>query len=121
MQTVIHVITTGRGSLRSQIMRDPQLEKKFGFIKVWEKQPGRPPGWGKIHHRRLYRLSVSAPSEPHFHYSYYAAAAAEQRMSWRTFALIAERDTSGERQNPEVRTCGCLSRIQKKADRHFRV
>jgi len=25
MQTVIHVITTGRGSLRSQIMRDPKL------------------------------------------------------------------------------------------------
>jgi len=52
MQTVIHVIATGRGSLRSQIMRDPQLEKKFGFIKVWSKQPGRPHGWAKIHSDR---------------------------------------------------------------------
>src|SRR5215510_13937115 len=42
MQTVIHVIATGRGSLRSQIMRDPKLEKKFGFIK----------GWAKIHSSR---------------------------------------------------------------------
>ena len=52
MQTVIHVIATGRGSLRSQIMRDPKLEKKFGFIKVWAKQPGRPHGWAKIHSAR---------------------------------------------------------------------
>ncbi|PYK31802.1 MAG: hypothetical protein DME57_02390 [Verrucomicrobia bacterium] len=28
MQTVIQVIATGHGSLRSQIMRDPKLEKK---------------------------------------------------------------------------------------------
>ena len=49
MQTVIQVIATGRGSLRSQIMRDPKLEKKFNFIKVWAKQPGRPHGWAKIH------------------------------------------------------------------------
>ena len=52
MQTVIHVITTGDGSLRSQITRDPQLEKKFGFIKAWSKQPGRPHGWAKIHSAR---------------------------------------------------------------------
>ena len=52
MQTVIHVITTGGGSLRSQITRDPQLEKKFGFIKAWAKQPGRPHGWAKIHSSR---------------------------------------------------------------------
>ncbi len=52
MQTVIHVIATGRGSLRSQITRDPQLEKKFGFIKAWSKQPGRPHGWAKIHSAR---------------------------------------------------------------------
>jgi len=52
MQTVIHVIATGRGSLRSQIMRDPKLEKKFGFIKVWAKQPGRSHGWAKIHSGR---------------------------------------------------------------------
>ena len=49
MQTVIQVITTGRGSLRNKIMSDPQLDKKFGFIKVWAKQPGRPHGWAKIH------------------------------------------------------------------------
>jgi hypothetical protein len=49
MQTVIQVIATGRGSLRSQIMRDPKLEKKFKFIKVWAKQPGRPHGWAKLH------------------------------------------------------------------------
>jgi hypothetical protein len=52
MQTVIQVIATGRGSLRSQITRDPQLEKKFGFIKAWSKQPGRPHGWAKIHSAR---------------------------------------------------------------------
>ena len=52
MQTVIHVIATSGGSLRSQITRDPQLEKKFGFIKVWSKQPGRPQGWAKIHSSR---------------------------------------------------------------------
>jgi hypothetical protein len=28
MQTVIQVVTTGRGSLRNKIMSDPQLEKK---------------------------------------------------------------------------------------------
>jgi hypothetical protein len=44
MQTVIQVIATGRGSLRNKIMNDPQLEKKFGFIKVWHKQPSRPHG-----------------------------------------------------------------------------
>jgi hypothetical protein len=40
MQTVIQVIATGTGSLRNKIMSDPQLEKKFEFIKVWHKQPG---------------------------------------------------------------------------------
>ena len=49
MQTVIQVITTGSGSLRNKIMSDSQLDKKFGFIKVWAKQPGRPHGWAKIH------------------------------------------------------------------------
>src|SRR5947209_17907029 len=52
MQTVIQVIATGRGSLRSQITRDPQLENKFGFTKAWSKQPGRPHGWAKIHSAR---------------------------------------------------------------------
>ena len=52
MQTLIQVITTGQGSLRSKIMSDPQLEKKFNFIKVWAKQPGRPHGWAKIHSGR---------------------------------------------------------------------
>ena len=52
MQTVVQVITTGRGSLRNKIMSDAQLEKKFGFIKVWAKQPGRPHGWAKIHSAR---------------------------------------------------------------------
>ena len=28
-------------------MSDRQLEKKFGFIKVSHKQPGRPHGWEK--------------------------------------------------------------------------
>ena len=49
MQTVIQVIATGRESLRHKIMNDPQLERKFGFIKIWSKQPGRPHGWAKIH------------------------------------------------------------------------
>jgi hypothetical protein len=35
MQTVIQVIATGTGSLRNKIMSDPQLEKKFGSIKIW--------------------------------------------------------------------------------------
>ena len=52
MQTVIQVIATGTGSLRNKIMSDAQLEKKFGFIKVWHKQPGRPHGWAKIHSAR---------------------------------------------------------------------
>ena len=30
-------------------MSDPQLERKFRFIKVWSKQPTRPQGWAKIH------------------------------------------------------------------------
>jgi len=49
MQTVIQVIAKGRESLRHKIMSDPQLEGKFGFIKIWAKQPGRPHGWAKIH------------------------------------------------------------------------
>src|SRR4051812_47021694 len=52
MQTIIQVIATGRGSLRNKIMSDSQLEKKFGFIKVWAKQPTRPHGWAKIHSSR---------------------------------------------------------------------
>ena len=52
MQTVIQVITHGRGSLREKITSDPQLEKKFGLIKVWSKQPTRPHGWAKIHSAR---------------------------------------------------------------------
>jgi hypothetical protein len=38
MQTVIQVIATGTGSLRNKTMSDPQLEKRFGFIKIWHKQ-----------------------------------------------------------------------------------
>src|SRR5205823_13036215 len=49
MQTVIQVIAKGRESLRHKIMNDAQLEPKFGFIKIWAKQPGRPHGWAKIH------------------------------------------------------------------------
>src|SRR6201987_3225463 len=52
MQTVIHVIATRRGSLRSQVMRGPLLQKKFDFIKIWAKQPRRPHGWAKIHSDR---------------------------------------------------------------------
>lgn len=52
MQTVIQVIASGRESLRAKIMNDPQLERKFGFIKIWAKQPGRPHGWAKIHSAR---------------------------------------------------------------------
>jgi hypothetical protein len=52
MQTVIQVIASGRESLRHKIMNDPQLERKFGFIKIWAKQTGRPHGWAKIHSAR---------------------------------------------------------------------
>jgi hypothetical protein len=59
VQTLIQVITTGRGSLRSKVMSDPQLEKKFGFIKVWSKQPGRAQGWAKIHSARDLRGAIN--------------------------------------------------------------
>src|ERR1700694_4483567 len=59
MQTVIQVITTGRGSLRNKIMTDPQLERKFGFITVWSKQPGRPHGWAKIPSARDLRGAIN--------------------------------------------------------------
>ena len=52
MQTVIQVITTGRGSLRNKIMSDPQLEKKFKLVPTEHLRPGRPHGWAKIHSAR---------------------------------------------------------------------
>jgi hypothetical protein len=52
MQTVIQVVTTGHGSLRSRIMDDLQLERKFKFERRWHKQPGRPHGWAKIRSAR---------------------------------------------------------------------
>jgi len=52
MQTVIEVITSGHGSLRSKIMDDLQLEGKFKFERQWHKQPGRPHGWAKIRSAR---------------------------------------------------------------------
>jgi hypothetical protein len=48
MQTVIQVVTSGRGSLRDKIMSDPKLEK-FGLIPSEHKRPGRSHGWAKIH------------------------------------------------------------------------
>ena len=52
MQTVIQVVTTGRGSLRNKIMSDPQLEKKFKLVPTEHLRPGRPHGWAKIHSAR---------------------------------------------------------------------
>ena len=49
MQTVIQVVTTGRGSLRNKIMSDPQLEKKFRLVPTEHFRAGRPHGWAKIH------------------------------------------------------------------------
>ncbi|MEY2528880.1 MAG: hypothetical protein QOJ05_970 [Verrucomicrobiota bacterium] len=49
MQTVIMVVTTGRGSLRNKIMSDSQLEKKFNLIPTEHFRAGRPHGWAKIH------------------------------------------------------------------------
>jgi hypothetical protein len=49
MQTVIQVITSGRGSLREKIMSDPQLERKFKLVPTEHQRPGRPHGWAKIH------------------------------------------------------------------------
>ena len=51
MQTVIQVVTTGRGSLRNKIMSDPQL-KKFELNPSEHQRPGRPHGWAKIHSAR---------------------------------------------------------------------
>ena len=48
MQTVIQVITSGRGSLREKIMNDVQL-KRFHLIPTEHMRPGRPHGWAKIH------------------------------------------------------------------------
>lgn len=48
MQTVIQVITGGRGSLREKIMNDPQL-RRFDLIPTEHQRPGRPHGWAKIH------------------------------------------------------------------------
>ena len=48
MQTVIQVITSGRGSLREKIMNDAQL-KRFDLIPTEHMRPGRPHGWAKIH------------------------------------------------------------------------
>ncbi len=52
MQTVIHVVTTGRGSLRNKIMGDPQLEKKFKLVPTEHFRAGRAHGWAKIHSAR---------------------------------------------------------------------
>ncbi|PYJ89963.1 MAG: hypothetical protein DME70_01330 [Verrucomicrobia bacterium] len=52
MQTVIQVVTAGRGSLRNKIMSDPQLEKKFKLVPTEHLRPGRPHGWAKIHSAR---------------------------------------------------------------------
>jgi len=46
MQTVIQIITTGRGSLREKIMTDPQL-RRFDLIPTEHQRPGRPHGWAK--------------------------------------------------------------------------
>jgi len=51
MQTVIQVITSGRGSLREKIMTDPRL-RKFDLIPTEHQRPGRPHGWAKIHSAR---------------------------------------------------------------------
>ena len=48
MQTVIQVITSGRGSLREKIMNDSQLGR-FDLIPTEHMRPGRPHGWAKIH------------------------------------------------------------------------
>jgi len=40
MQTVIQVITSGRGSLRNKIMSDPQLERKFKLVPTEHQRPG---------------------------------------------------------------------------------
>jgi hypothetical protein len=48
MQTVIQVITSGRGSLREKIMTDPQL-RRFDLLPTEHQRPGRPHGWAKIH------------------------------------------------------------------------
>ena len=48
MQTVIQVITTGRGSLREKIMTDSRLGKFVG-VPTEHQRPGRPHGWAKIH------------------------------------------------------------------------
>jgi len=52
MQTIIQVVTTGRGSLRNKIMSDPQLEKKFNLVPTEHFRAGRPHGWAKIHSAR---------------------------------------------------------------------
>jgi hypothetical protein len=48
MQTVVQVITAGRGSLREKIMTDSRLGR-FGLVPTEHQRPGRPHGWAKIH------------------------------------------------------------------------
>ena len=54
MQTVIHVVTTGRGSLRNKIMSDPRQLAKFKLDPGEHLRPGRPHGWAKIRSREAH-------------------------------------------------------------------
>jgi hypothetical protein len=48
MQTVIQITCYRGGSLREAVANDRRLEK-FHLIVLWQKSPGRNPGWAKIH------------------------------------------------------------------------
>lgn len=54
MQILVHVLCTKGRSLREAIANDARIEQ-FGLAVGRERQPGRAPGWLKLH------SSVSAP------------------------------------------------------------
>src|SRR6266566_5051568 len=102
MQTVIQVIATGRGSLRSQITRDPQLEKKFGFIKAWSKQPGRPHGWAKIHSAHDLHGAIKAGFSP-------STSCGDRDKASKALTLLYKRRPRCIRRAPKFRINGIVA------------
>ena len=52
MQTVVHVITTSRSSLRDRIVSDVNRLADYSLELAKEHQRGRPRGWAKLHSTR---------------------------------------------------------------------
>jgi hypothetical protein len=48
MQTLVQVVCTRGPSLRELIVKNPRIAR-YNLSVAWQKQPGRPRGWAKIH------------------------------------------------------------------------